>query len=250
MSAENSELTSFGARTVSTAEKPALVKNVFANVSSRYDLMNDLMSLGAHRAWKDAMVDWLAPRDRSCCLDLAGGTGDIAKRIIRRAPAAIVNIVDFTPEMLFAGQEKLTHISCAEHLNWIAGDAMQLPFPDHTFDYCTIGFGIRNFASIDKSLLEIKRVLKLGGRLMILEFSQVANEHLNELYDNYSFKVIPQLGGIVTQDTESYRYLVESIRNFPSQVEFAERIKQAGFEQVKYRNLSLGIVAIHSGWKL
>ena len=240
----------FGNRTIPTDDQPELIKQIFANVSSRYDLMNDLMSVGTHRFWKDALVDWLAPRSHTKCLDLAGGTGDIARRILKRSSSVQCSIVDLTHEMLWVGRNKIHHQSDQDHLNWIAGDASKLPFSDNLFDYCTIGFGMRNFKDIDQSLAEIMRVLKRGGRLLILEFSHVKNAHLSQLYDAYSFKLIPKLGNLVVKDQESYQYLVDSIRNFPTQEEFAERLQIAGFKQVKYRNLSLGVVAIHSGWKL
>ena len=240
----------FGNQTVPSDEHPDLVKGVFSNVSTRYDLMNDLMSGGTHRVWKNVMVDWLAPRENSLCLDLAGGTGDIARRILKCTPNSNCYVVDLTQEMLKVGKEKKSKTNELNQLFWVSGDATKLPFPNKTFDYCTVAFGIRNFKDIDLSLVEIKRVLKLGGRLLILEFSHVQNDNLRKLYDAYSFRIIPQLGNLVLKDRESYQYLVESIRNFPTQEELVNKLRNAGFQEVKYRNLSMGIVAIHSGWKL
>ena len=242
--------TSFGYRTVTEQEKTGLVKEVFSSVSSKYDLMNDTMSFGIHRVWKDALVDWMAPKDKTSCLDLAGGTGDIAKRILKRNAGVDVHVVDLTPDMIFEGRNKIGHGSNNQPVSWIVGDGLQLPFKDNQFDYCTIGFGLRNFRNYTNALKEIYRVLKLGGRLLVLEFSNVPNESLRQLYDSYSFKVIPKLGGIIASDVDSYQYLVESIRKFPGQEELKELMAETGFENIRYRNLSFGVVAIHSGWKI
>jgi len=248
---DNSEKTThFGAREVREDEKAGLVHGVFTNVASKYDVMNDVMSVGVHRLWKDAMMDWLAPRDGQRLLDVAGGTGDIAFRFLKRAPGASAVVLDMTESMLIEGQKRAGAEALADKLDWVTGDAMALPFEDNAFDVYTISFGIRNVTRIPDALSEALRVLKPGGRLMVLEFSQLPNEGLQKLYDMYSFNVIPRMGQLIANDRDSYQYLVESIRRFPNQETFAAMIRQAGFGQVKYRNLSMGIAALHSGWKL
>ncbi len=242
--------THFGDRMVAEADKAGLVEGVFSSVASRYDVMNDVMSLGIHRVWKDAMMDWLAPRNGQRLLDVAGGTGDIAFRFLRRAPGAEAVVCDMTAAMLEEGQRRAEAAQLADRLTWVVGDAMALPFEDRSFDIYTISFGIRNVTRIEAALAEAFRVLKPGGRLMVLEFSQLPNDGLQRLYDLYSFNVIPRMGQAIAGDRDSYQYLVESIRRFPDQDRFADMIRAAGFEQVKYRNLSMGIAALHSGWKL
>ncbi|MCU4651593.1 bifunctional demethylmenaquinone methyltransferase/2-methoxy-6-polyprenyl-1,4-benzoquinol methylase UbiE [Roseibacterium sp. SDUM158016] len=242
--------THFGFRTVEEREKAGLVHGVFTNVASRYDVMNDVMSGGVHRIWKDAMMDWLAPRDGQRLLDVAGGTGDIAFRFLRRAPGATATVLDMTESMLIEGQKRAEATQVADKLEWIVGDAMALPFEDNSFDRYTISFGIRNVTRIPDALSEAFRVLRPGGRLMVLEFSQLPNEGLQKLYDLYSFNVIPRMGQVIANDRDSYQYLVESIRKFPDQESFASMIRAAGFERVAYRNLSFGIAALHSGWKI
>ena len=227
-----------------------MIKALFAGVSDKYDVMNDSMSLGTHRIWKTAMVDWLAPRAGERILDLAGGTGDIAMRILKRSPQSQLTVLDLTEEMMRRGQQRVKTVGGHESIQWVSGDALQLPFANNSFDSCTIAFGIRNFTDILGSLDEIFRILKFGGRLLILEFSDVRNSVLRQIYDQYSFAVIPWLGQWMANDKESYRYLVESIRRFPKQEEFATMIEEAGFKRVKYRNLSMGIAALHSGWKV
>ncbi len=246
---EGENRTHFGAREVHEDEKAGLVQDVFSSVASRYDLMNDLMSGGIHRLWKDAMMDWLAPRDHQRLLDVAGGTGDIAFRFLKRAPGASAAVVDMTEPMLDEGRKRAQGSGLAERVEWVAGDAMSLPFQDSGFDVCTISFGIRNVTRIDDALTEAFRVLRPGGRLMVLEFSRVTVPALQGVYDLYSFNVIPRMGQAVTGDRDSYKYLVESIRRFPDQESFVAMIREAGFEQVRYRNLSMGIAALHSGWK-
>ena len=242
--------THFGFQTVPEAAKAGMVKGIFSRVASRYDIMNDVMSGGVHRLWKDAMMDWLAPRAGQRLLDVAGGTGDVAFRFLRRAPGATATVLDMTEDMLTEGQKRAEAERMADRLTWVAGDAMALPFADATFDTYTISFGIRNVTRIADALSEAFRVLKPGGRLMVLEFSRVENPALAWAYDRYSFNVIPAMGQVIAGDSESYRYLVESIRKFPDQETFAGMIRAAGFEQVKYRNLTLGVAALHSGWKL
>jgi demethylmenaquinone methyltransferase / 2-methoxy-6-polyprenyl-1,4-benzoquinol methylase len=242
--------THFGFQDVPEAEKAGMVHDVFSRVASRYDVMNDLMSVGVHRLWKDAMMDWLAPRAGQRLLDVAGGTGDIAFRFLKRAPAASAVVCDLTEPMLVEGRKRAEAEKLAQSLDWVVGDAMSLPFPDHSFDVYTISFGIRNVTRIPDALREAHRVLKPGGRLMVLEFSQIPNDLMQKVYDLYSFNVIPALGQVVAGDRASYQYLVESIRKFPDQDRFAALIGDAGFGQVKYRNLTMGVAALHSGWKL
>ncbi len=242
--------THFGFKTVAEDDKAGMVHGVFSNVASKYDVMNDAMSMGIHRVWKDAMMDWLAPRDGQRLLDVAGGTGDISFRFLKRAPGASAVVLDMTEGMLVAGRTRAEAESQADRLDWLAGDAMALPFEDNSFDRYTVSFGIRNFTRIADALSEAYRVLRPGGRLMVLEFSQLPNDGMQKLYDLYSFNVIPKLGKLIANDADSYQYLVESIRKFPDQETFAEMIRAAGFENVKYRNLSMGIAALHSGWKV
>lgn len=250
MSDSSEKTTHFGARAVPEGEKAGLVHGVFSNVASRYDVMNDVMSVGIHRLWKDAMMDWLAPRDGQRLLDVAGGTGDISFRFLKRAPGAKAVVLDLTESMLVEGRKRAEAEAMADRLDWVTGDAMALPFEDNSFDVYTISFGIRNVTRIEDALSEAYRVLKPGGRLMVLEFSQLPNDGLQKLYDLYSFNVIPRMGQMIANDRDSYQYLVESIRRFPDQDTFADMIRRAGFGQVKYRNLSMGIAALHSGWKL
>ncbi len=243
--------THFGFQTVSEDEKAGRVHGVFSSVASKYDVMNDAMSLGIHRLWKDAMLDWLAPRKGSHLLDVAGGTGDVAFRFLDRVKGAgQVTVLDLTEDMLVAGRQRAEAARLGDRLDWVVGDAMALPFGAGSFDAYTISFGIRNVTRIGDALAEAYRVLKPGGRLMVLEFSQVPNALLRRLYDLYSFNVIPPMGKAITGDRDSYQYLVESIRQFPDQEAFASMIREAGFERVDYRNLSMGIAALHSGWKI
>jgi len=242
--------THFGFETIAEDRKAGMVKGLFTRVASNYDLMNDLMSAGVHRLWKDAMTDWLAPRPGQRLLDVAGGTGDIAFRFLKRAPGATACVLDMTEGMLVEGRARAEADRLADRLDWVVGDAMALPFPDASFDVYTIGFGIRNVTRIDAALSEALRVLRTGGRLMVLEFGRIPNPALQWAYDRYSFNVIPAMGQVVAGDRDSYRYLVESIRQFPDQDSFAAMIGAAGFGQVRYRNLTFGVAALHSGWKL
>jgi len=242
--------TDFGFSRVKSKDKSNLVKKIFENVSGRYDLMNDFMSLGIHRVWKKSMLDWLAPRRGQSLIDVAGGTGDIAFNFIKRAKTgANATILDLTESMMIEGKKKTIDLPEESQINWVCGDAMRMPFSDSTFDVYTISFGIRNVTNISKTLSEAYRVLKPGGRLMILEFSSVNNDLISWIYDKYSFNIIPKLGEFVSNDRESYQYLVESIRKFPNQEKFSEIIINEGFRKVKYRDLTFGIAALHSAWK-
>lgn len=253
---EPDSTTSFGFRSVSEGERQGLVNAVFSSVASRYDLMNDLMSAGLHRLWKSEFVTMIgAPRGRDerpfRLLDVAGGTGDIAIRYAERSgPNATAVLADISPEMLAEGRAKVASKGLDARITLTQGNAEALPFPDRTFDAYTIAFGIRNVTHIDAALREAHRVLKIGGRFLCLEFSECQVPLLDRLYDFHSFEVIPRLGALAAGSADPYRYLVESIRRFPNQEAFAALIREAGFERVSVRNLSGGIAAIHSGWKL
>lgn len=250
MAGDSDKTTHFGYQTVPESEKAGRVQGVFNSVASRYDVMNDVMSAGIHRLWKDAMMDWLAPRPGQNLLDVAGGTGDISFRFLKRAGSGHATVLDLTEPMLIEGRKRAEAAQMADSLDWVAGDAMALPFADNTFDVYTISFGIRNVTRPQDALAEAFRVLRPGGRLMVLEFSQLPNPAMQKAYDLYSFNVIPRMGQLIANDRDSYQYLVESIRNFPDQETFLSMIRAAGFENAGYRNLSLGIAALHSGWKL
>ena len=250
MTGQNGRATHFGNEIIPETEKADRVQGVFTSVASRYDLMNDIMSAGIHRAWKAAMMDWLAPRDGQRLIDVAGGTGDIAFRFLKRAPGARAVVCDLNGEMLASGRRRAEAVKLEDRLDWSIGDAMKLPFDDGSFDVYTISFGIRNVTRPEDALNEAFRVLRTGGRLMVLEFSHLRSEGLRKLYDTYSFNVIPVMGQMIVNDRASYRYLVESIRRFPSQEDFVDMLRYSGFDQVKYRNLSMGVAALHSGWKL
>lgn len=242
--------THFGFETVREDEKAGRVQGVFSSVASKYDIMNDVMSVGIHRIWKEAMMDWLAPRAGQKLLDVAGGTGDISFKFLGRAGSGHATVCDITESMLLAGKTRAEAATMSDSLDWVVGDAMALPFADNTFDVYTISFGIRNVTRPQEALNEAFRVLRPGGRLMVLEFSQLPSPMLQAAYDAYSFNVIPRMGQLIANDRDSYQYLVESIRKFPDQETFLEMVKTAGFENAKFRNLSLGIAALHSGWKL
>jgi demethylmenaquinone methyltransferase / 2-methoxy-6-polyprenyl-1,4-benzoquinol methylase len=243
----------FGARQVPLDDKQALVDDVFRSVARRYDLMNDLMSFGLHRAWKDALVTAVnPPKNRPfALLDIAGGTGDIAMRVVAAGGGdSRATVCDINPEMLAVGRERAEARGLAGALSFAEANAEALPFADRSFDAATIAFGIRNVPRIDTALAEAFRVLKIGGRFVCLEFSAVAMPGLGALYDLYSFNVIPALGRAVVGDAHSYRYLVESIRRFPKPEVFAEMMRAAGFARFSHRLMSGGIVALHSGWRL
>ena len=253
-----SATTHFGFEEIPETEKAGRVRGIFESVAGRYDLMNDLMSGGIHRLWKNAMVEWLAPRPGMRLLDVAGGTGDIASRVLARvgaAKAGPVVVCDLTFDMLLTGRDKiidrgLVGAACPNGVHWVCGDAQNLPLPSRSMDAYTIAFGLRNVTRIEAALAEAYRVLKPGGRFLCLEFSHVVVPALAPVYDLYSFKVLPALGSAVAGDRHAYRYLAESIRRFPPQDELAAMLHAAGFEQVRYRNLTGGIAALHSAWRV
>lgn len=238
---------SFGHEQVEPAEKTERVRGVFSSVAARYDLMNDLMSGGQHRLWKDAFVRRVQPRRGEKILDMAGGTGDVAFRLARRGAEVIV--ADINPDMLAVGKERARRRGF-EGLAWAEENAEALSFPDGGFDAYTVAFGIRNVTHIDRALAEAYRVLKTGGRFFCLEFSQTRWPGFREAYRRYSRQLVPRLGRLVAQDSDSYRYLVESIERFPDMAAFAAMIERAGFRQVKAEPILGGLVAIHSGWKV
>uniref|UniRef100_A0A0N4ZY69 2-methoxy-6-polyprenyl-1,4-benzoquinol methylase, mitochondrial n=1 Tax=Parastrongyloides trichosuri TaxID=131310 RepID=A0A0N4ZY69_PARTI len=246
--------THFGFEEVDEKDKEKKVHTVFANVASKYDLMNDAMSLGIHRLWKDYFIQRINPTSNTVMLDVAGGTGDIAFRALRnmqkKTGTGSVTIVDINQNMLDVGKQRAEEDTTLDKskLKWQCANAESLPFGDNTFDLYTIAFGIRNCTHVDKVIREAYRVLKPNGKFAVLEFSQIAAP-ISSLYDLYSFNVIPVLGQVLASDYNSYKYLVESIRKFPNQNDFATMIKNEGFEEVTYENLSLGICAIHSGIK-
>ena len=244
------QTTHFGFETVPEAEKAGKVQNVFTSVASKYDIMNDIMSVGIHRIWKEAMMDWLAPRPGQRLLDVAGGTGDISFKFLKRAGSGHATVLDITENMLIEGRKRAKTDQILDSLDWIVGDAMSLPFADNSFDVYTISFGIRNVTQPQEALNEAFRILRPGGRLMVLEFSQIPVPLAQKAYDLYSFNVIPTMGKLITNDRSSYQYLVESIRKFPDQETFLSMVQHAGFKNTSYRNLSLGIAALHSGWKV
>ena len=250
MSDKKENTTHFGFETILEKDKSEKVQGVFSSVASKYDVMNDVMSLGIHRAWKDAMMDWLAPIRGQALLDVAGGTGDISFRFLKRASGANATVLDLTESMLEEGRKRAENVGISGQLKWVVGDAMALPFEDDSFDVYTISFGIRNVTDPQKALSEAYRVLKPGGRIMVLEFSHIPNDLLQWFYDKYSFNVIPRLGQIIASDRSSYQYLVESIRKFPKQESFMKLVNAAGFEKTKFRNLTMGVACLHSGWKI
>lgn len=248
------EVADFGFKTVEREKKSSLVHGVFASVAPKYDLMNDLMSFGLHRLWKNTMISQLPVSDGARLLDVAGGTGDIGFRYLKKARENNVNvevvISDVNDEMLKQGKARSVDNNILSGISFKLADAENLPFDDQSFDLCTIAFGIRNVTNIDKALSEFYRVLKPGGRFVCLEFSHVENDVLKKIYDEYSFKVIPEIGKIVTGDRDSYQYLVESIRKFPTRDEFSKMIEAAGFSMVSDKAMTYGVVAIHSGWRI
>lgn len=246
---------SFGFKDVDASQKASLVRGVFDRVAKNYDIMNDLMSGGVHRLWKDAVAARLNPQPGEVIIDCAGGTGDMARRFAKMAraaqerrggPDATINIIDYNAEMIMAGIER----GGEPEITWTVGDAQRLPLPDDYANAYVISFGIRNVTDIDAALREARRVLKPGGRFLCLEFSRPVTEALAKAYDAYSFKVIPQVGEWVAKDRDAYQYLVESIRRFPDQKTFAGMIENAGFKRVSYTNFTGGVAALHQGWAL
>lgn len=248
------QTTHFGYRDVPLGEKQTLVNDVFRSVASRYDLMNDLMSAGLHRAWKDVMITTLNPPKNDApfaLLDVAGGTGDIAFRAAEASGLGFhATVCDINGDMLEVGRNRALARHLDQRVSFVEGNAETLAFPDRAFDAYTIAFGVRNVPRIDLALGQAYRVLRPGSRFLCLEFSTVDVPGLDWLYDQFSFKVIPPLGRAVTGDAESYQYLVESIRKFPRPSAFADMIRAAGFSRVKWQSLSGGIVTLHSGWRL
>ena len=253
-SPDTSTSTSFGYRDVSADERQGLVNRVFATVADRYDLMNDLMSGGLHRLWKNDLIAQLNPprgEQPFRLLDVAGGTADVTLRYARASgPNATAMLCDISPEMIAVGQRRVAEAGLTQRIAFTEGNAEALPYADRSFDGYTIAFGIRNVTHIDAALREAHRVLKIGGRFLCLEFSEVQVPILGRLYDFHSFEVIPRLGQAIAGEAVPYRYLVESIRKFPNQEAFARMVREAGFERVTYRNVTGGVAAIHSGWKI
>lgn len=239
----------FGFQQVPRADKEKRVGAVFSSVAGSYDLMNDLMSGGVHRIWKNALMDWLAPRASHTLVDLAGGTGDIALRFLQRG-GGHAHIIDINADMIEAGKKRTELRALADRLNWTVASAQAIPLDDSCTDRVTIAFGLRNVTDMMAALAEAHRILRPGGRFCCLEFSRVNNQLLSKLYDLWSFQALPRLGRIVAGDEAAYRYLAESIRMFPAQEELADMFQQTGFAHIRIRNLSGGIAAIHSGWKL
>lgn len=254
---QNPEATQFGEKTVSPEEKTDLVHGVFDNVADKYDLMNDLMSGGLHRVWKDRFIRQIRPRPGLDYLDVAGGTGDIAFRINKKIQQAhtpvhpsAITICDLTHHMVQVGRDRALNKGWLDGFQWTTGNAESLPFPDNSFDVYTIAFGLRNVTHIDTAIKEAWRVLRPGGRFFCLEFSHVDNPFMAKAYDLYSFALIPRMGKLVANDEDSYQYLIESIRKFPKQKQLCTRMEKAGLTKTRYTNLSGGIVAIHDGVKV
>ena len=248
---DGSATASFGFRDVPANAKAGMVRQVFDSVAASYDRMNDLLSLGVHRLWKDAMVDALVPRAGMRIVDVAGGTGDIAFRIAGRLGGeADIVACDINHGMLDVGRDRAVDRGILRGVTWVVGDAEALPFPDRSFDAYTIAFGLRNVTRIDKALRDAHRVLKPGGRFLCLEFSRVTVPLLGAIYERYSSVALPALGGLVAGDRESYRYLHESIRRHPPQEELAAMMVEAGFARAGWRDMTGGIVALHGGWRI
>ena len=239
---KSSKKIDFGFKKVNINKKEKLVNNIFDSVSSKYDLMNDLSSLGFHRLWKQELINWIAPQSNQSLLDIAGGTGDIAKLFIKSGGYS-ADIIDINYNMLING------ISNNNRIRYIVGNCENLPIKNNVYDRITIAFGLRNITDRQLALDEIYRVLKPGGRFICLEFSMVNDDIVKKLYDLWSFKVIPKLGKIITNNEDAYKYLIESIRVFPDQDKLSSMFIKSKFERVKYRNLSKGIASLHSGWK-
>ncbi|MEB6334475.1 bifunctional demethylmenaquinone methyltransferase/2-methoxy-6-polyprenyl-1,4-benzoquinol methylase UbiE [Serratia rhizosphaerae] len=250
MADQSQETTDFGFRTVAREEKQAMVADVFHSVAAKYDVMNDLMSFGIHRVWKRFTIDCSGVRRGQHVLDLAGGTGDLAAKFSRMVgEQGQVVLADINESMLKMGRDKLRDRGIVGNINYVQANAEALPFPDNYFDCITISFGLRNVTDKDKALRSMFRVLKPGGRLLVLEFSKPLLAPLSKAYDAYSFHVLPKIGELVVKDPESYRYLAESIRMHPDQETLKGMMQNAGFDNVSYFNLTGGIVALHRGFK-
>ncbi|OBX07016.1 ubiquinone biosynthesis methyltransferase UbiE [Gallibacterium salpingitidis] len=244
------EVTHFGFKTVAKAEKQKLVANVFHSVADKYDLMNDLLSFGIHRVWKRFTIDCSSVRKGQKVLDLAGGTGDFTAKFSRLVgETGQVILADINDSMLQVGREKLRNLGVVGNVEYVQANAEMLPFADNTFDCIVISFGLRNVTDKDKALRSMYRVLKPGGRLLVLEFSKPILEPLSKVYNFYSFNILPKVGEVVVNDADSYRYLAESIRMHPEQAVLEQMMIDAGFEQTQYFNLTAGIVALHRGYK-
>ncbi|WP_341793643.1 MULTISPECIES: bifunctional demethylmenaquinone methyltransferase/2-methoxy-6-polyprenyl-1,4-benzoquinol methylase UbiE [unclassified Rickettsia] len=245
--------TNFGFKKVNLTDKQHLVNNIFTGVADKYDLMNDLMSGGMHRLWKDEFIRQI-PNLNSNILDVASGSGDVALKIVKKAKTQAaelsMTLCDINQEMLDKAKKRAINLNFLQNLDYVLANAENLPFPDNSFDYYTIAFGIRNIPNIDKALKEAHRVLKPMGKFLCLEFSKLEEGYFKNFYEFYSFNIIPKIGQIITNNQEAYQYLVESIKLFPSQDDFKIMIQNAGFEEVRYKNLTNGVVAIHSAYKL
>jgi demethylmenaquinone methyltransferase / 2-methoxy-6-polyprenyl-1,4-benzoquinol methylase len=250
MSEQHKSTTHFGYKTVDTTEKEQMVAGVFHSVAAKYDVMNDLMSFGIHRLWKRFTIDCSGIRKGQKVLDLAGGTGDLTAKFSRIVgETGQVVLADINDSMLKVGRDKLRNKGLGSNIAYVQANAEALPFPDNHFDLITIAFGLRNVTDKDKALASMQRVLKPGGRLLVLEFSKPQHEIMSKLYDFYSFNILPKMGSMVAQDSESYQYLAESIRMHPDQETLKSMMEQAGLEQVEYFNLTDGVVALHRGFK-
>jgi demethylmenaquinone methyltransferase/2-methoxy-6-polyprenyl-1,4-benzoquinol methylase len=243
--------THFGYKDVPAEEKQAMVADVFHSVAAKYDVMNDLMSFGVHRLWKRFTIDMSGVRPGNKVLDLAGGTGDLTKKFSKIVgPSGTVVLADINSSMLEVGRERLTNEGYVGNIEYVQANAQYLPFEDNTFDIITIAFGLRNVTDKDEALRSMFRVLKPGGRLLVLEFSQTKNPLLKKAYDLYSFTALPLMGKLVTNDSESYKYLAESIRMHPDQETLKGMMEEAGFNRVSYHNMTGGMVALHRGIKV
>lgn len=242
--------THFGFQTVKESEKAGMVKGVFDSVADQYDLMNDVMTVGIHRQWKNSLIESLNPRPGMKLLDMAGGTGDIAFRFLDNTPAGHVTVCDINAEMLRVGQRRAIEAGYDDRANFVCGDAMKLPFENRSMDAYTIAFGIRNVTRIEEALSEAYRVLKPGGKFLCLEFSPTVVPVLQKGYDAYSYNVMPKMGELIANDRDSYQYLAESIRRFPTPPKFEEMIKGAGFSRTGFRTMTAGFVAIHHGTRI
>ena len=243
---KNQNNVDFGYMSVKKTDKQKLVNKVFNSVADKYDLMNDITSLGIHRSWKNDLINWLAPQSTQNLADIAGGTGDIANKFLI-AGGNSAHVFDINKEMIQTGKQKYRNIN---NMDWTIASAENIPAQDNSFERATMSFGLRNITDRNKSLQEILRILKPGGRFICLEFSHVENDLFKKFYDLWSLKIMPFMGQKIAGDKEAYTYLVESIRKFPTQAEVSHMLSRVGFSRVKYRNLSNGIVALHSGWKL